>query len=167
MRQPLFASGASLLIRNQQRACRLDVRLLRRIARTLLRDLLVQERFQVAIYFVSQAEMSKLNERYLHHQGSTDVICFDYSEPNQPKGLVGDVVVCVNEAIAQAPRFRTSWQEELVRYLVHGVLHLCGYDDRTPGVRREMKRLEDRCLRSLAEVYNLRKVGPSRTHDSC
>ena len=54
--------------------------------------------------------------------------------------MAGEIFVCVPEALAQASRFGAAWQEELVRYIVHGVLHLRGYDDLQPVARRKMKR---------------------------
>jgi rRNA maturation RNase YbeY len=61
----------------------------------------------------------------------------------------------VDEAVRQARRFRTSWQSEIVRYLVHGVLHSWGYDDASAGARRKMKREEDRRLRALSRRFSL------------
>ena len=72
--------------------------------------------------------MTRLNETFLHHSGSTDVITFDYaSRPNTPI-LQGEIFVCVDEAVEQARRFCCAWQEEIIRYVIHGVLHLTGFD---------------------------------------
>ena len=67
----------------------------------------------------------------------------------EPRGLHGEIVICVQEAVSQARRFRTSWQRELARYVIHGLLHLEGYDDRRGADRRKMKREEGRLLRRL------------------
>jgi ssRNA-specific RNase YbeY (16S rRNA maturation enzyme) len=56
----------------------------------------------------------------------------------------------VDDAVACAPRFRTSWPEEMMRYLVHGVLHLQGHDDHGAAARRAMKKLENRWLKQLS-----------------
>jgi len=66
--------------------------------------------------------------------------------------------VCADEAGIQARRFRTSWQSELVRYLVHGVLHLKGYDDQRSVSRRKMKREEDRLVKELGKRFDLSKL---------
>ncbi|PYJ97280.1 MAG: hypothetical protein DME23_16275, partial [Verrucomicrobia bacterium] len=66
-------------------------------------------------------------------------------------------------AVAQARRFRTTWQSELVRYLVHGVLHLRGYNDRQPKFRRVMKREEDRLVRELTRLFPLSKLARKPT----
>jgi probable rRNA maturation factor len=72
--------------------------------------------------------------------------------------LCGEIFICVDEAVLQARRFRTSWPSEVVRYLVHGVLHLRGYDDLQPAARRRMKRQENRLLRALAARFSLSQL---------
>jgi probable rRNA maturation factor len=120
--------------------------------------------FELGVYVVAAAEMTYLNETFLGHQGSTDVITFNYADGVPPAGhqaterLHGEIFICLDEAQLQARRFRTVWQSELVRYLVHGVLHLCGYNDQRPASRREMKRVEDRTLRQLGQTFDFRKL---------
>ena len=63
--------------------------------------------------------------------------------------IYGELFICVDDAVSQAKQFRTRWQAEVVRYAVHGVLHLLGYDDLEPHMRREMKRQENRLVRWL------------------
>jgi len=74
------------------------------------------------------------------------------------RALRGEVFICMDEALLQARRYRTSWQAELVRYIVHGVLHLCGFDDHCTPDRRRMKRAEDRLLRQLAARFPLSRL---------
>jgi probable rRNA maturation factor len=138
--------SAALSIRNRQRAVPVNVRHLRRIAACLLRVLETAEPCDLGIYLVRSTEMSRLNETFLRHAGVTDVITFDYG--SRP-GLHGEIFICLEEALSQARRFRTSWQSELARYVIHGLLHLTGYDDRRPGDRHRMKLEEDRLLRQL------------------
>jgi probable rRNA maturation factor len=102
---------------------------------------------ELGIYFVNAAEMTRLNEQFLGHAGSTDVITFDYEEE---EGCRGEIFVCVDEAVASAPRFRGTWQKELARYVVHGMLHLRGYEDGRPAARRAMKKEENRLLKALS-----------------
>jgi probable rRNA maturation factor len=147
--------SGSLVIRNQQRVRRVDLRCLRKIVRSLLKDELRRNHFDLGIYLVGEAEMTRLNETHLHHRGSTDVITFDYCDPRQSDLLAGEIVVCVPEGVAQARRFRTTWQREVIRYAVHGVLHLCGYDDRSSRLRRAMKREENRLLKRLTSRFEL------------
>ena len=58
----------------------------------------------------------------------------------------------MDDAVAQATEFKTTWQSEVVRYVVHGVLHLLGHDDLQPDLRRKMKREENRLVRRLERL---------------
>jgi len=138
-----------------------DLRLLRRILRTLLEELLKLEVVDLGIYIVEAAEMVRLNETFLRHRGSTDVLAFDYAEPLKHGSLTGEIFVCLDEAQSQARRFRVTWQIELVRYIVHGVLHLCGYDDKRPSKRARLKREENRLLRELELRFELAELASS------
>ena len=94
------------------------------------------------------------------------MITFDHLNPepgirNPALKLHGELFVCVDEAVAQAKQFRTTWQSEVVRYIVHGVLHLLGHDDLKPALRRKMKRAENRLVRRLAGRFSLAQLaGP-------
>lgn len=153
-----------------------NLALLRRIARCLLAELLCARDFELGLYLVGPAEMTRLNEAFLRHKGPTDVIAFNYGEPfiqpsyhasprrvtgRGPSRLWGEIFVCPDQAMRQACRFHTTWQSEVVRYAVHGVLHLMGYDDLRPEARKLMKREEDRLLRQLARRYPIEKLARS------
>jgi probable rRNA maturation factor len=155
-------------VRNRQRGQGLDLGLLKRIVQTLLQQLLAQDFSELGVYIVAEPEIVRLNETFLGHSGSTDVITFDYREPTSSEQAPAgsrqeprcvEIFICLKEAKVQAGRFRTTWQSELVRYVVHGVLHLCGYDDRMTRARRRMKEKEGRLLRQLAERYPLNQLG--------
>jgi probable rRNA maturation factor len=154
-------SGA-LTLRNRQRARAVDLRLLERLARRLLTEQFQVRHFALGVFLVGARAMTRLNERFLRHGGSTDVITFDYGEPGRPEALCGDLFICLDEAAMAARRFRTTWQAELVRYLVHGLLHLRGYDDQTAPDYRRMKREENRLLKRLAKTFCFRALGPGR-----
>jgi probable rRNA maturation factor len=148
----------SVLLRNRQRIRKIDLRLLRRILLVCLRELLAMEHFEVGIEIVDSARMTELNEGFLRHAGSTDVISFDYGGKPLPGRVLGDIYICIDEAICQAKRFRATWQEELVRYSVHGILHLLGYDDRTARLREKMKRVEDKLVAALAARFPVKSL---------
>ena len=76
----------------------------------------------------------------------------------------GEIFISVPDAVQQAREFRTTWTEELVRYLIHGLLHLRGYDDLQPALRRVMKREEQRVLRLVAAQFDLREIGRVPPH---
>lgn len=148
---------SQLVLRNQQRVRGVNLRLLRQVAESTLTQLVGVESYDLGIHLVAAPEMIRLNETFLHHAGATDVITFNYSE--RATALHGEIFICVDEAISQSRRFRTTWQSELVRYLVHGVLHLGGHDDAQLAARRKMKREEDRLLKQLAGCFPLSKLG--------
>jgi len=167
-----------LSLQNRQRARNIDLLLLRRIIKTLLLDLLPPIDFELGIHLIATAEMTRLNEAFLHHAGSTDVITFDHTKavaqdsPSVTKGqsrvvggraptplkLQGEIFISLDEALAQSRKYRTSWQSELIRYLVHGVLHLNGFDDSLSADRAKMKREEDRLLCELNRRFALSKL---------
>ncbi|HXT40146.1 MAG TPA: rRNA maturation RNase YbeY [Candidatus Angelobacter sp.] len=171
-----------LLLRNRQRVRRIDIVLLKSIARALLTEDLDVREFELGIHLVAAPEMSRINQQFLGHEGSTDVITFDHSEnaaDESDSRLHGELFICLDDAVAHARGFRTRWPSELVRCLVHGVLHLRGFDDSTPPARRAMKLEEERLLRELkrrfplprlaktAPVAKARRSGPkSRTGNS-
>jgi len=162
-----------IITANRQRSRRLNMRLFRQLTVALLRDCLGLTTCKLGVYLVSTSRITRLNKAFLHHDGPTDVIAFDYcakpgqtvhvalSDETAQPDIWGDVFICVDEAVRQARRFNTTWQAELVRYLVHGVLHLLGYDDQTSPTRRTMKMLEDKLLHKLAALYPLDEL--SRT----
>jgi probable rRNA maturation factor len=146
----------NLIISNRQRTKKINLRLLKQIANELLVELKI-ERAELGINLVAAREMTLINETFLKHEGSTDVITFDYSEKR--KQLHGELFVCVDDGIAQAKQFKTGWQSEIVRYIIHGVLHLLGHDDLKPKLRDKMKREENRLLRGLSKKFSLAQIG--------
>src|SRR5580765_410553 len=124
-----FAGDSSLNLRNRQRACAVSLRLFRQITLVLLNEVMAVKRFELGVCLVETNEITRLNEKFLRHAGSTDVITFNYSPRRKQNVIHGEILICVSEAVEQSRRFRTTWQAELVRYLVHGLLHLRGYDD--------------------------------------
>jgi len=144
-----------LVVRNRQRAQRLNTKLIRKIVRTILTEELSRDEFEVGVAIIAEEAMTRMNEGYLRHNGSTDVITFDYKDAARPRCLAGEIFICLDEALIQSKRFRVTWQNELVRYIVHGILHLCGFDDKTSGARRKMKREENRLMRRLATHFKI------------
>jgi rRNA maturation RNase YbeY len=157
-----------LHLRNHQRDKAIRANLLRQIVFTLLDEELELHNYELAIHLIPAAKMAQLNEQFLQHQGSTDVITFDYSEgytaapqaraEASTPALSGEIYISVADAMIQAREFSTTWQEEVVRYAIHGVLHLRGYDDLVPAKRRVMKVEENRLLRRLAKRFDISKL---------
>jgi len=136
---------------------------LRRIILGVITEELRCDQFELGVHLLGIGRMTRLNEEHLKHAGCTDVITFDYADPARREWLGGDIFVCVPEAIRQAGQFRTRWEEEVVRYIVHGLLHLKGFDDLSPRQRRLMKSEENRVLRSVKRRLALAKLGRKRS----
>ena len=151
-------------LRNHQRARRINIRALREITKALLDDELELDTYEVAIHLVNARKMAGLNEQFLQHSGSTDVITFNYREGyseagSEPLDLAGEIYISVPDALKQAREFSTDWREEIVRYIIHGILHLRGYDDLESAKRRIMKREENRLTRRLRAQFALSRIG--------
>ena len=157
--------SGSLAIANRQRTVSLNTRLLRGIIKALLTELLNLDVFDLSIIMVRAPEMARINQNFLQHEGSTDVITFDYAETGTrdtrqaTRSLHGEIFICIDDAIAQAKEFRTTWQTELARYVIHGALHLRGYDDIRAADRRKMKREENRLVKEMARLFPLKELG--------
>ncbi len=154
------APARILVIRNAQRARSVHAPALRRVLRCLLQDHLRVPAYELGLHLVGTQEMAALNQAYLQHEGSTDVITFDHSAepPGRPvtaerHPLHGEIYISIPDAVAQAAEFNTAWTEELLRYAVHGILHLQGHDDLRPGPRRVMKRAENRLVQTLGRAF--------------
>ncbi len=104
----------------------------------------------LSIAVVSDGEMSRLHQQFMNDPDPTDVLTFDLREEAGAEALDGEIVVSAETACRVASELGVSPEEELLRYIVHGVLHLCGYDDRTPGMRRRMRILENRVLAEVS-----------------
>ena len=105
------------------------------------------------INFVSSQHIIELNKKYLEHKGSTDIITFNYS--SQSFNLDGECYICIDEAKQNAKNYKVSIQNELLRLIIHGILHLLGYDDIKKEDRTEMKKVENRLVDLL---YNKKLI---------
>ena len=148
---------------NLQRTKPINSRQLRAITEAALVELGIT-RWNLTFYLVGAKKMADINEGHLGHTGPTDVITFDYSDLprrqtlNPKPHLLGEIFICPAVAVTHAREFRTTWQSELVRYIVHALLHLCGHDDLKTAARREMKRHENRLVRKLANRFRFADI---------
>lgn len=151
----------NIVIANRQRVKKIDSRLLKEITSAILVALEITH-CELEINLLGAKEMAALNETFLEHEGSTDVITFNYSEGKKLRtgvGVSGEIFISVDDAMAQAKQFKTSWQSEIVRYVVHGILHLLGHDDLKPALRRKMKREENLLVHKLSKKFSLAQIG--------
>ena len=94
----------------------------------------------LSIIFCSDPYILDVNMKYLHHDYFTDIITFDYCEG---KTLSGDLFISLDTVRANAEEYGASFEDELNRVMVHGLLHLMGYDDHTDDQKKEMREKED------------------------
>jgi probable rRNA maturation factor len=143
-------------------ALRGGVRLLRRVAEHAVR-LAGFSTGSLSIAIVGAATMARLHRRHMGIAGPTDVLTFDLDSDPRAKRIDGEVVVCAAVARATATQLRRSRRPasaavlaELALYVVHGVLHLAGYDDHSAAAARRMHAREDALLTELGlgPVYN-------------
>ena len=122
------------------------------IARAIL-DLTGQEKTELSLALIGNTEMRRLNARYRSKDYPTDVLSFP-AERNLPveTPLIGDVIISVEKAAEQANARRRRLDEEMVTLLIHGIVHLLGYDhERSAKDARVMGRLEKKIHRQLCE----------------
>jgi probable rRNA maturation factor len=103
---------------------------------------------RVTIAFVDNAHIHRLNKQFLRHDEPTDVLSFPYTEPGA-KTLEGEVVIGYDIAKEYASDRGHEWYVELLLYVIHGCLHLCGYDDSDADSEREMRAKEREYLKKL------------------
>ncbi len=147
---------------NRQKTRTVSLPLLRRVARHLLENSRHCSQYELGVHLIASGEMAGLNETFLQHAGSTDVITFNHQETAGAGGLHGEIFISVDDAVGQARDFDATWQSEIVRYLAHGILHLEGYDDSAPGRRRLMKREENKLVKELSRRFRLGKLNRTK-----
>lgn len=140
-----------LVIRHQgMRPC-IAVPPFKRVLHRVMQQDLSLSSYCLGILLVPDPLMTQVNETFLGHEGSTDVITFDHGLPGGVKGLHGELYICPDEARRQAIRFRVHWTEEILRYAIHGILHLLGHDDHEESDRARMKKEENRLVRQALQ----------------
>ncbi|MDR0371367.1 MAG: rRNA maturation RNase YbeY [Prevotellaceae bacterium] len=93
--------------------------------------------------FCSDKRILEVNNQFLHHDYYTDIITFDYSEHNR---IAGDIFISIDTVRSNAETFETPFTEELNRVIIHGILHLCGYADKTAEEAKNMRLMEYEAL---------------------
>jgi len=98
---------------------------------------------EIAYIFCTDKRILEVNRQYLKHDFFTDIITFDTSHGGF---ISGDIFISIETVESNAREFKVSFEDELKRILIHGILHLCGQDDKTPELRLEMTRKENLAL---------------------
>ena len=98
---------------------------------------------EIAYIFVDDEEILRVNREYLQHDYYTDIITFDYTEGDT---ISGDLFISLDTVRTNAEQYGKPYEEELHRVIIHGILHLCGINDKGPGEREIMEAAEDKAL---------------------
>jgi len=100
----------------------------------------------IAYIFCNDDRILEVNREYLKHDYFTDIITFDYTEGNK---ISGDLFISLDTVQTNAKQFNSSYEQELHRVIIHGILHLCGINDKAPGEREIMEAAENKALALL------------------
>lgn len=98
---------------------------------------------EIAYIFVNDERILEVNRQYLQHDYYTDIITFDYTEGNT---ISGDLFISLDTVRTNAEQVGATYEQELHRVIIHGILHLCGINDKGPGERAVMEAAENRAL---------------------
>ena len=101
---------------------------------------------EIGYLFVDDEKILEVNREYLGHDYYTDVITFDYDEDDT---VSGDIVISLDTVRSNAQLFGKTYEEELYRVIIHGILHLCGINDKGPGEREIMEAAENKALKMI------------------
>lgn len=105
----------------------------------------------IAYIFCSDEKILEVNREYLQHDYYTDIITFDYCEGDR---ISGDLFISLDTVRSNAEQFQTDYNEELHRIIIHGILHLCGINDKGPGEREIMEAAENKALALMPEYIH-------------
>ena len=102
----------------------------------------------LSFVFCTDDYLLEVNKKFLNHDYYTDIITFDYNESNR---VSGDFIISIDRVKDNALMHQCSFQLELYRVIIHGVLHLLGFSDKTEIQKKKMRELEDLCLAQYVE----------------
>ena len=138
-------------ISNRQEVIPIDKRLLRRLVKYVA-DEEGCRILSIDVAIVSADEIERLDRKYLNREGITDVMSFDLSEVGSDE-LDGQIVVCADAAVVQSKHYGLDVQDELMLYVIHGLLHLIGYDDTSADLASKMRVRQKQILENFKKLY--------------
>ena len=102
------------------------------------------------INFVSANQIKKINNNFLKHNYSTDIVTFSYS--NEKKIIDGEIFISIDDAQNNARKYGVTFIEEILRLVIHGFLHLIGFNDKKHEERKAMKKIEDKLFKKYSKI---------------
>jgi probable rRNA maturation factor len=130
---------------------RIPVKWIKKAGQFVLREESWSGSGMLSIVLVDDSEIQKLNNEFLGKAFPTDVIAFPF--PDAQDEIWGEIYISVDRAREQAKQYRVSYLEELVRLVIHGILHLLGYNDQIESDRKKMKEKEDCYLSCFLDAH--------------
>ena len=106
---------------------------------------------EIAYIFCNDPKIIEVNRQYLQHDYYTDIITFDYTHGSR---ISGDLFISLDTVESNSVEQNTTYESELHRVIIHGILHLCGINDKGPGEREQMEAAENHALSILNELRN-------------
>lgn len=148
-----------IAVANLNPSYRVNVRLARRIVSDILKIIKRTRGIGLTFIFLDDKTIRRMNKRFKGIDRPTDVLSFSLGEDERGRGgFLGEIYISIDRAAAQSKMFRADISSEFVRYIIHGILHLFGYDDRTGRQRSRMSAKEDEILKWLSTKETLSKV---------
>lgn len=108
---------------------------------------------EINIIFCTATKLLKINQLHLKHNDHTDIITFDYTVGNI---ISGDLYISLERVRSNAKELGVPFLEEILRVIIHGVLHLMGYKDKSSATRKEMRAKEDQCLSLYHQKFHVK-----------
>lgn len=139
----------NVLVRSRLKKTRIDVGEAARFAAFVMERAGCAKGAELGILFAGSRAMRRLNREYRGVDRTTDVLAFPLGDRFRPSGTLGDVAISVDRARRCARLYRTTVNAELLLYITHGILHLCGFDDHSAATRKRMERRQEELV-SLA-----------------
>jgi len=144
-------------LKNHQKKVRLNSPQILKITKIILKVQGIRQAL-LSIVFVSHQKIRALNKKFLNRDYGTDVLAFDLSEhgPSKRKStsVTGDIIISTDAAIQNTKAFDVPLTQEITLYVIHGILHLCGYDDHKPRDIKKMRKREQEILICLGKKIN-------------
>ena len=131
-----------ITLNNFQKKVFLPRKKIKKLVQKVLKGEAVKKTGRINFCFVDQALMIKLNRRFLKTKSATDVLAFDLSDKKNPQIILADIIISTPAALKQAVKFKTSPHYEIFLYLVHGLLHILGFNDQTHLQINQMRKKE-------------------------
>jgi len=141
----------NIIIKNIQRFARMNSVLLQKVISFVLDKEKIKDK-ELTLLLVDDQYIKKVNKRYLRRTTVTDVISFEYDNVVGDV-VLGDVIVSVERALHQSKRYRKEFSEEVCLYIIHGILHLTGYDDTSKVKASRMKKREAELIELIKELH--------------